>query len=125
MVTATTPAAVAKKPTASPALGRKVAERNVVDLTFVAAPSAARKVLNQIASSDQQLYIVRALHVRNEKEKGPAREGSAAGTAAITGPAEAAATTTAKPAGNAALNFIVGNEHIETSVRIEMLRFTF
>ena len=98
----------------------KAIERNMVDLTFVAAPSAARKVLNEIASANQQLYIIRTLHVRNEKEKGPAREQVmiAAETAATTPPGS-------KPAGNAALNFIVGNEHIETSARIEMLRLVF
>jgi hypothetical protein len=106
--------APAKKTTLSPANGPKVIERNIVDLTFVASPSAARKVLNQIASANQQLYVIRTLHVRNEKEKGPAREGNAAG-AAVTTP----------PAANAPLNFIVGNERIETSARIEMLRFIF
>ena len=106
--------APAKKTTLSPANGPKVIERNIVDLTFVASPSAAHKVLNQIASANQQLYVIRTLHVRNEKEKGPAREGNAAG-AAVTTP----------PAATAPLNFIVGNERIETSARIEMLRFIF
>jgi hypothetical protein len=110
---ATTPAA---KKTAGPS-GAKVIEHNVVDLTFSASPSAARKVLNQIASSNQQLYVIRTLHVRNEKEKGPTREQTTA-----SGGAAAAATP---PPANAALNFIVGNEHIETSARIEMLRTTF
>jgi hypothetical protein len=95
--------------------GAKVIERNVVDLTFVASPSAARKALNQIASANQQLYIIRTLHVRNEKEKAPPRQGGAV--------AAATATTPAAPA-SAALNFIVGNEHIETSARIEMLRLS-
>jgi hypothetical protein len=86
-------------------------ERNIVDLTFSASSAAARKVLNQIASSSQQFYIIRTLYVRNEKEKGP--------------PREEGARTQATPAPNAALSFIVGNEHIEVSVRIEMLRFKF
>ena len=107
-------ATLAKKPAVVP--GPKVVERNVIDLAFVSSPSAARKVLNQISSSNQQLYVIRSLHVRNEKEKGPAREGTAVGSAAP------AATP---PPANAALNFIVGNEHIETSARIEMLRFNF
>ena len=110
---ATAPAP-AKKTTPSPASGPKVIERNIVDLTFVASPSAARKVLNQIVSTNQQLYVIRTLHVRNEKEKGPAREGNAAGAAVAT-----------LPSANAPLNFIVGNEHVETSARIEMLRFIF
>lgn len=106
--------APAKKPAAAAA--PKVVERNVVDLVFVSSPSAARKVLNQISSSNQQLYVIRTLHVHNEKEKGPAREGNAAGAAAT--------VATPSPA-NAALNFVVGNEHIETSARIEMLRVNF
>jgi len=98
--------------------GPQLVERVVVDLTFTSSPSAARKVLNQIASSNQQIFVTRTLHVRNEKEKGPPREGGAAGTAATT-------AAPAKTPGNAALNFIVGNEHIETSARIELVRFTF
>jgi hypothetical protein len=110
-------AATTKKP-AAPA-GPQMVERAIVDLTFTSSPSAARKVLNQIASSNHQIFITRTLHVRNEKEKGPPREqGSAAGTAATT-------AAPAKAPGNAALNFIVGNEHIETSARIELVRFTF
>ncbi|MEY2541320.1 MAG: hypothetical protein QOI22_922 [Verrucomicrobiota bacterium] len=109
-----------KKPTSSPASEPKMIERNIVDLTFVAGPSAARRALNQMASSNQQLFVIRTLHVRNEKERGPPREGDAAGTAVTTN-----AVAAALPPSNAALNFIVGNEQIETSVRIEMVRLTF
>lgn len=85
-------------------------ERNVVDLTFKAAPAAARKVLNEIANSTGQFFIIRTLYVHDETDKGPAREKAGE----------------AKPSGTeTALNFIVGNEHIEVSARIEMLRFTF
>jgi hypothetical protein len=114
----TTPAP-GKRPTSSPAGGSKVTDRNIVDFSFVAAPSAARNVLNQIASSNQQLYIIRTLHVRNEKENGPPREGSTAGTI-VGGSAIDTAT-----ASTSALKFIVGNEHVETSARIEMVRLTF
>ena len=85
-------------------------ERNVVDLTFKAAPAAARKVLNAIANSTGQFFIIRTLYVHDETDKGPAREKAGE----------------AKPSGTeTALNFIVGNEHIEVSARIEMLRVTF
>ena len=90
-------------------------ERSIVDLTFAASPSAMRKVLNQIASSERQFFIVRTLYVRNEQLKGPSREQSATGKAAET----AAATSPS------AIKFIVGNEHIENTARIEMVRFTF
>ncbi|MFN2541927.1 MAG: Amuc_1100 family pilus-like protein [Chthoniobacterales bacterium] len=101
----------------------QIFERNVVDLTFVAGQAAARKVLNQIASSTQQFYIIRTLYVRNEKEKGPPREGGEAAAAAGVPPSGFAAPSPAP--GGSALKFIVGTEHVQTSVRIEMLRFKF
>ena len=94
-------------------------ERNVVDISFQAAPGAARKVLNDITSSTGQFFIIRTLYVHNEKDQGPPRE---------RGPSP---TPTPAPAGSpgqqnaGALNFIVGNEHVEVSATIEMLRFTF
>lgn len=98
----------------------KVFERNLVDLTFKAGPDAARKVLNEISSSTGQFYIIRTLYVRNEKDQGPPREKSLEPT-----PASAATPNPNQPAPAGSLNFIVGNEHIEVSARIEMLRFTF
>jgi hypothetical protein len=118
-------------PTPSPVPGRRpvaakastpaptLIERNVVDVTFKAAPSAARKVLNEIASSSGQIFIIRTLYVRNEKDKGPPRQPTAAPP-----PAEAGQTP-GQPGTAAPLNFIVGNEHIEVSATIEMLRFHF
>jgi hypothetical protein len=97
-------------PMSATALPPALVERNVVDLTFKAAPSAARKVLNDIARSTGQFFIIRTLYARNEKDKGP--------------PREKAAESTPSP-GETALSFIVGNEHIEVSARIEMARFTF
>jgi len=112
----------AAAPTPSPVLGRKAPgpiaaesktlERATVDITFAAAPSAARKVINQIASANEQLYVIRTLHVRNEKDKGPPRE-------------QAAETAAAAPKQPGTLEFIVGNEHIETSAKIEIVRFTY
>src|SRR5947208_1335802 len=69
-------------PTPSPATARRAPaaragstpaanlfERNVVDITFKAAPGAARKVLNEIAASTGQFFIIRTLYVHNEKDK--------------------------------------------------------
>jgi len=107
-----TPAPETVAPTAAPGL----VERSIVDLTFAASPSAMRKVLNQIASSEHQFFIVRTLSVRNEQLKGPSREQTAAtGTAA-----EKASAT-----GSSAIKFILGNEHVENTARIEMVRFAF
>ncbi len=109
-------AAVAR-PGATPA--PKLIERNVVDISFKAAPSAARKVLNEITNSASQFFIIRTLYVHNEKEKGPPHERTASPTPA---PNPQASPGQQAPG---ALNFIVGNEHIEVSATIEMLRFVF
>jgi hypothetical protein len=101
----------ARKPAAAP----KFLERNAVDAIFVSTPAAARKVLNQIAGAKEQFFIVRLLQIRNEKDKGPPRE-VATDTPVSPG---------ARPSPVAALNFIVGNERVETSARIEIVRFTF
>jgi hypothetical protein len=116
-----------------PSAGRRVAttkpgstpvptliERNVVDVTFKAPPSAARKVVNEIAASTGQFFIIRTLYVHNEKDKGPPHEKTASPT-----PTPTAQASPGQPGAGAALNFIVGNEHIEVSATIEMLRFTF
>src|SRR6266699_6594881 len=65
-----------KKPSGLANAPPALVERTVVGLTFTASPSAMRKVLNQIASSDRQFFIVRTLYVRNEQQKGPSREQS-------------------------------------------------
>lgn len=103
------------KPGATPAAA--LIERNVVDVTFKAAPGTARKVVNEITGSTGQFFIIRTLYVHNEKDKGPPRERAASPTPTPQ------ASPGQSPAG--ALNFIVGNEHIEISATIEMLRFTF
>jgi hypothetical protein len=92
-------------------------QRNVVDLTFKATPAAARKVLNEIANSSGQFFIIRTLYVHNEKDKGPSRQRTEPT------PPQAPQTASPQPGAAAPLNFIVGNEHIEVSATIEMLRF--
>ena len=116
-----TVASVASTPSKKslPANAPKTLERGVVDLSFTAAPSVLRRVLNQIANSPQQFFVMRTVHVRNEKDKGPARE-----QAGLTSAANPASTTTATKS-NSVLSFIVGNEHVETSARVEMVRFVY
>ncbi len=123
-------------PTPSPTRGRTVVaakastpaptlvERNLVDVSFKATPSAARKVINEIAASTGQFFIVRTLYVHNEKDKGPTRE-RAAGATSIPTPPPSPEQQPGQPGAGPPLNFIVGNEHIEVSATIEMLRFTF
>jgi hypothetical protein len=116
-----------RKPGTIAPAGGKVVERNVVQATFVSTPAAARKVLNQIAGTNQQFFIIRLWHVRNEKDKGPPRE-VAADTAVVVAAASSPAPAglrEATPVVATALNFIVGNERIETTAKIEIVRFTF
>jgi hypothetical protein len=114
--TLTSPRAAAKPAaTAAPTL----IERNVVEVTFKAAPGAARRVLNEITNSTGQFFIIRTFYVHNEKDKGPPR----ARPGAPTPTPMPQASPGQSPA--AALNFIVGTEHVEVSATIEMLRFTF
>jgi len=107
------------KPAGPSAGPPRLLERNLVDLTFKAAPAVARKVLNQISSSSGQFFIIRNLYVRNEKDKGPPREKTTEPSSSESEP------SAPDQSANAPLNFIVGNEHIEVSARIEMLRFTY
>ena len=86
---------------------------------FKAAPGAARKVLNEITDSTSQFFIIRTLYVHNEKDKGPPHERTATPTPTPNPQASPGQQ------GAGALNFIVGNEHVEVSATIEMLRFTF
>ena len=119
----------------TPAAGRKAAdvvstdakmiERNAIEATFISTPASARKVLNQIAGASQQFFIIRLLHVRNEKDKGPAREVVADSAGANSTSPTPAGSPSAKPSAGTALNFIVGNERIETSLKIEIVKFTF
>ena len=117
--------AAAPTPTPTPRRGPATAtpapqliERNPIDASFLSTPGAARRALNQIATNEQQFYVVRTLHVLNEKDKGPARDGAP-------GPAAPAAAPAPGATPASALQFIVGNERITTSARIEMLRFTY
>lgn len=99
-----------------------VLERQVIEASFLSTPAAARRALNQISTVHQQFYIVRTLHVLNEKDEGPPRDAASAA-------AEPAATPAGTPEPGkppaAAISFIVGNERVQTSARIEMVGFTF
>jgi len=113
-------AALGKSAGSAPAQS-KLIERHVVEASFVSSQGVARKILNQISSTPEQFYLIRLLQVRNEKDKGPLRE-AIPETAAVPSPPGIPAT---KPTTGAAFTFIVGNEHVETSAKIEIVRFAF
>jgi hypothetical protein len=101
-------------------------ERNVVETTFLSTPGAARQVINQIAGANQPFCIIRLLHVRNEKEKGPPREAAGDTSGVASAPLSVPGRSPgAKPGPGTALNFIVGNERVEITAKIEIVRFTF
>jgi hypothetical protein len=116
---AVTPARGPQKPPTGP----KLVEQRMVEVSLSASPSAGRKVINQISAANDQFFIIRAVYVKNQKDKGPTRENPAGATAPVLSipAAAAAASPAATPAGP--LNFIVGNEHIDLSARVELVNF--
>ncbi|PYK52523.1 MAG: hypothetical protein DME47_08730, partial [Verrucomicrobia bacterium] len=75
---------------------------------------------------NEQFFIIRAIYVKNQKDKGRPRETAAGARAAIplptpVVPAGVSPAPAATPAGP--LNFIVGNEHIDLSARVELVNF--
>ena len=122
-------AATPSRPGSRPA-GPKLIERRAVEFSLAAPPGASRKVINGIAAANDQFFIMRTLHVKNQKEKGPPREGTTPGTtpAPIAAPIPNPAVTppsnpSATPSG--AIQFIVGNEHLDLSARVELINFTY
>lgn len=88
-------------------------EGNPLELSFAGSPAATRKVLNGIVAAKEQLFVIRALVVKNQVDKGPKRES-----------AEAAATpapTTKNAPAPGGVNFIVGTEHVNVSAKVEIV----
>jgi hypothetical protein len=120
---APTPAAMPRTPS-KPSPGPKLIEQRTVEFAISASPTAGRRVINQISAASDQFFIIRAIHVKNQKDKGPPRE-NAGPTAPIPPPTPAAVGAGRAPAATPAgpLNFIVGNEHIDLSARVEIVNF--
>ena len=119
--TGTSPAPAATPRTSSkPLPGPKLIEQRTVEFAISASPTAGRRVINQISADNEQFFIIRAIYVKNQKDKGPPRE-NAGPSAAVPPPNPTGAAPAATPAGP--LNFIVGNEHIDLSARVELVNF--
>ena len=123
--TSPAPAATPRTPS-KPSPGLKLIEQRTVEFAISASPTAGRRVINQISADSEQFFIIRAIYVKNQKDKGPPRETAAGAGAAIPLPtpvvsAGASPAPAATPAGP--LNFIVGNEHIDLSARVELVNF--
>ena len=100
----------------------KIVDSTSVRLAFSGSPVAARRVLNQTWSAQEQFYIIRTLQVKNQADKGPKRSTSVAPGAPLA-PAVVAGTTRTTP--ETGITFIVGNEHVNVAAKIEIVRFNF
>src|SRR6476659_1521992 len=119
--TGTSPAPAATPRTSSkPSPGLKLIEQRTVEFAISASPTAGRRVINQISADNEQFFIIRAIYVKNQKDKGPPSE-TAGPSGAVPPPNPTGAAPAATPAGP--LNFIVGNEHIDLSARVELVNF--
>lgn len=133
---APTPAAGKPGPANAAANTAPLVSKYPVEIAFTTLPSSFRESLNKI-TADKTLYIVRALQVKNQMDKGPSRnEGvvpgapAAAGAAPAPGTAPAAAgsgvdangvpvpalPTNAPPP----LRYVVGQERLDVTARIEL-----
>ena len=127
----------------------KGVRREPFEVTFMAHQDSFRTILNNIVGSKTQFYIPRVVRVKNEKEKAPTKAETGAGAAPVaavvpTDPATAAggvATAAASPAGagaaaptapagapaaaasTEALKYVVGDERLEVTMRLEIVDF--
>ncbi|MBA3544624.1 MAG: hypothetical protein H0T83_09335 [Chthoniobacterales bacterium] len=95
----------------------KIVDKTSIDLTFSGSPAAARRVFNQIASAPEQFYVIRALRVKNQEDKGPKR-------GAISEPAPVVGRAGPGKAAEPGITFIVGTEHLDVALTIEIMKFT-
>ena len=124
-VSVASPAAAATTPRGpqKPPPGPKLIEQRTVEVSLSASPSAGRKAINQISADNDQFFIFRAVYIKNQKDKGPARENATGTTIGV--PSIPAAGVVPAPGATPTgpLNFIVGNEHIDLSARVELVNF--
>ncbi len=119
--------AVEEKPAAKGAKAEKptvpLVQPHEISLTVRGEPGALRSVLNQIVSSKEQFFIPRVVSFKNEKEKLPRTDAKTGGGAAVG--AEPAEDGSAPPVPVAAPStYIVGEERVDLTLRLEMIDFT-
>ncbi len=103
------------------AAGRSLLAARALDVAFSASPAAARKVLNEVATAKEQLFIIRVLNVKNQVDKGPPRGVAPASEAAPPPPAGATPGRSGATTPAPAIHFIVGGEHLDVSAKIEII----
>lgn len=114
------------------ATGGDLVNKQTLEIAFSSLPSSFRDSLNNI-SHDKRLYVVRALQVKNQVDKGPARDdGTVLPGGAGQPPGPTPAPTAPGPNGEPnpplpekgppPLRYIVGQEHLDVVARIELAR---
>jgi hypothetical protein len=102
-----------------------IVEGNSLEFSFSASPTATRKVLNQLVTAREELFVIRTLVVKNQVDKGPKRESApqeaTARAASAPGVIPGAARTPAAPG----VSFIIGTEHLSVSAKIEIVTLNF
>ncbi len=104
------------------ATGSSPVAAHAVDVAFSASPAAARKVLNQVATAKEQLFMIRILNVKNQVDKGPVR-GAVTPEAPLSASAAAAAGRGGAAIPRSTIHFIVGAEHLDVNAKIEIISF--
>ena len=84
-----------------------VLRRTWIEVTFVSTEEAARRALNQITGDNSQFVVVRLLRIKSQQQKGPGRD----------------AVVSPEPVRQRhSVRFIVGDERVETTATIELVR---
>ena len=97
----------------------------LVELTVYLRAERGAKVLNQIAEREPAIFHHSNAACAKRKGQRTAARANAPSADAKRHSNRRRLRPRAKPAASPALNFIVGNEHIETTASIELVRFTF
>ena len=106
--------------------------KQVLEIAFTTLPGSFRDSLDNI-TKDKRLYIIRALQVKNEVDKGPPREDPLAAVPGGAGqPSDSPAPTAPGPGGvpnpplpekgPPPLRYVVGQEKLDVVARIELAR---
>jgi hypothetical protein len=91
-------------------------------ISFVGEQGRLRKVVNDIVRTDKQFYILRALRVKNQRDKPPSRAGGIGGGEEIQFGTQAPPEAP-QPGNVQQLHFIVGNEFTQFDLKLEIVDF--
>ncbi len=94
-----------------------------LDVAFSGQPSAFRESLDDVVNS-KRLFLVRALQVKNQVQKGPSRE-SPTGSQSLPAAAANPDTPGLAPAPEKpSMTYIVGQEKLDVDMRVEIIKVT-